>query len=226
MSFELTLITLLHLLIFAYWLGGDIGVFYSSLFLTDPKRKASERLMAGKILADVDLVPRFCLLMTLPSGLLLADAKGWLAIPSGLIIVAFVIAIGWCWLVWHLHMTHGKSAPLKSLDLGMRLLLMFGLFLTAGLSFTSMISLPIFLALKMALLGFTIAMGLTVRLVMRPFAPAFGQLMAAAQSGSDIDPQTNQTIQSCLNKARPAVVMIWISLATAAALGVAMPIGG
>ena len=73
------LFALIHVLVFVYWLGGDLGAFYTSRFLTAPDVSADRRLMAAKIVGDVDMAPRTALILALPSGLLLAPSKGWLA---------------------------------------------------------------------------------------------------------------------------------------------------
>ena len=36
-----------HLLLFVYWLGGDMGVFYSSSMVINPKLSNSARVTAG-----------------------------------------------------------------------------------------------------------------------------------------------------------------------------------
>ena len=46
MDIGLSLLTLLHLLIPIYWLGGDLGAFYGSRFMIDPARSVPERMMA------------------------------------------------------------------------------------------------------------------------------------------------------------------------------------
>ena len=46
---EIALLTLLHILIPIYWLGGDLGAFYGSGFLLDPKRTVPERMLSLKI---------------------------------------------------------------------------------------------------------------------------------------------------------------------------------
>lgn len=98
--------TLLHLLVFAYWLGGDIGVFYSSFLLTDPKRAVAGRLAAGKILSDVDLAPRICLLLMAPTGFVLAAAKEWIELNPILIAALFLGAAFWIVAILRLHRRH------------------------------------------------------------------------------------------------------------------------
>ena len=59
---------ILHLLLFAYWLGGDIGVYYSSGMVVNPKLGIEARRIAGKIMMNIDLVPRICLSLMLTVG--------------------------------------------------------------------------------------------------------------------------------------------------------------
>lgn len=218
MDLTITTATLLHLLMFAYWLGGDIGVFYASTLLTDEKRDAAGRLAAGKIVADVDLAPRFCLLLAAPTGLALAAAKGWLQIGAIELGFAFVVAFLWIYLVYQLHIRHSGVDMMKRIDTGLRLVFLV-LLLVLGLGgLTGIVSLPTFISLKFLILAFAISMGLLVRRALKDFGPAFVKL---ATEGAD--PQTDAIIKSALAKARPAVVMIWIALALAAWLGIATP---
>ncbi|MDP7297072.1 MAG: hypothetical protein QGF92_06425, partial [Gammaproteobacteria bacterium] len=50
-----------HLLLFVYWLGGDLGVYYSSGMVVDPKLSNSARVTAAKIMVNLDFVPRICM---------------------------------------------------------------------------------------------------------------------------------------------------------------------
>ncbi len=65
-----------HLLLFVYWLGGDLGVFYSSRFVVDPGRSREARLTAAKIMLDLDLIPRICMSLTLTVGGILNEFYG------------------------------------------------------------------------------------------------------------------------------------------------------
>ncbi len=65
---------LLHIVLFAYWLGGDLGVFYSSRFILKPELSTEARGVAVKIMHVVDMSPRICLVLFLPSGITLMAA--------------------------------------------------------------------------------------------------------------------------------------------------------
>ena len=217
MSLDLTLFTLLHLLMFAYWLGGDIGVFYSSFVLTDAKQTPQARMAAAKILLNVDMVPRVCLLLSLPSGLALATAKGWVGLDPLWIALAFAIAFAWIWLAFRLHVDHAAKA-LGAIDRAIRPVFLLGLLGTGGAALTGMIELPLFLALKLIALGVAVMMGLIVRRILKPFGAAFAKL--ASEGGS---PETDAEIASSIGGTRKPVMVIWAMLLFAAYLGVATP---
>lgn len=216
---DIALFTLLHLLIFVYWLGGDIGVFYASTLLTDDKRDTAGRLAAGKILADVDLAPRFCLLLALPTGLALAVAKGWLQLNPIWLIVALIAAAGWIYLVIQLHIHHTGMEAMKRVDTLLRITFLSTLTVTGVGALIGAFPIPLFIALKLLILAFAIAMGLLVRIALQPFGPAYVSLATNGPS-----PETDRIIKSCLDRARPAVVAIWIALLLAAWLGIATPL--
>ena len=217
MPLDDALATLLHLLVFAYWLGGDIGVFYSSFILVDTKRAAAGRLAAGKILSDVDLAPRICLLLTAPTGLALAAAKGWITLSGLSVALLFAASLAWVFVILHLHRRHGP-AWLRNADVGARIVFLFALAGSGAAGLAGALALPKFVALKLMLLAFCIAMGLLVRASLTGFAPAY---MSLATKGPS--PETDKAIADALAKARPFVVAIWAALIVAAYLGVATP---
>lgn len=67
---------LLHILLFCYWLGGDVGVFYSSQFVVDSKLSRETRMTAAKIMLGCDLVPKICMSLMLTVGGILAHYLG------------------------------------------------------------------------------------------------------------------------------------------------------
>ena len=111
------LIKLAHLLLFVYWLGGDIGVFYSAIQLRDRRLSLEARQLALKILGWVDQIPRYCLVLMLPVGYSLADQLGIVVLPRIVFILLWVIAVAWLWMVWAIHHLQGRRATKELLPL-------------------------------------------------------------------------------------------------------------
>ena len=89
---------LLHILLFAYWLGGDLGVFYSSRYILREELAPQARATALKIMHGVDLAPRICLVLFLPSGVTL---MAWGPLGDEFFVNGFLLALLWvASLVW------------------------------------------------------------------------------------------------------------------------------
>lgn len=206
--------TLLHILVFVYWLGGDLGVFYSSTILTDTKTSPQGRIVAAKVLTQVDMAPRTAMILTLPTGLTLADAVGWLNLSGLHLLGIWGLGISWLILAWIIHVKHlPPSSFWRKADVCVRIVLAFGLLVLAISG-----AMPLFMALKLAILAATIVLGLMIRRALAPFGSAFAQMV-----GSGPTPETDAVIARCLNQSRPAVMCIWALLLLAAILGIAQP---
>jgi hypothetical protein len=205
---------LLHILVFVYWLGGDLGVFYASTILTDTKTSPQGRIGAAKILAQVDMAPRSAMILTLPTGLTLAAQGGYLPLDTPKLLGVWVIGFVWLALAWRIHLKHlPPSSAWRKADLGVRAGLIASLVISA-LSGTY----PFFLAVKLVILAATIALGLLIRRALTPFGAAFGVMVA---TGPTCD--SDAVIAKCLNQSRPLVVCIWALLLVAAFIGIAKP---
>ena len=67
---------------------------------------------------------------------------------------------------------------------------------------------------KIALLGLSIAMGLVIRLQLRPFGPLLGKVVAGTASAAD-----EAALQRLIAHVKVPVWVIWIALVIAAVLG-------
>lgn len=212
------LFLLLHLLVFAYWLGGDLGAFYASSLLVDPDRPPQARAAAATILMTVDMAPRMGLIFAFPTGLAVSITRGWLDLSPVWIAPAFGAAALWAIAAWLVHLKAGPAALAARFDAAVRWigLIAFGAAGAAGL--LGLLDMPAFLALKLAILGFAVACGLMIRRALKPFGPAFAALI----SGS-ADARADQVIAASLAHAKVYVLMIWAGLISAAALGVWTP---
>jgi hypothetical protein len=215
---DLAILTLLHVLVFVYWLGGDLGAFYASHFLTADNVTADKRMLAARIVGDVDMAPRTALLLALPTGLALASATGIISISSSILYPTIVVFVLWTGLAWWRHLNHAKPQEFARLiDLGLRWLSIAGLIGVSIASLAGQLDWPLFLALKCLLLALAIAIGLTIRVVLKPLGTALMQV-AGDQSEAGV-----QALKTILGRARPLVMAIWACLITAAFLGLAKP---
>jgi len=212
-----TLFAVLHLLVFVYWLGGDLGAFYASGILVDSSQPPASRRTAARVLSNIDMAPRTAMILAAPTGFTLASLQGWLSIEPWMLALLWVLALGWLALAWFIHLTHAPAdKPSRKLDLAIRVFALSGLLAMAAGVITP---LPLFIALKCALLALTIACGLAIRAALAPFGAAFGALARGAH-----DAQSDLVISNSIARAKPFVFIIWIALLAAAALGVATPL--
>lgn len=209
------LITVLHVLVFVYWLGGDLGAFYTSRMVSDPARPAAARIAAAQALSALDMAPRTALILTLPTGVTLAGALGYIALPTSALPVIWALSLGWLWMAWRIHRKHlAPDAVVRRLDLVIRWILFAGLLTTGAGVLAGVVNAPLFVGLKLLILAAAIATGLWVRRLIAPFGPAFAALVTNGASA-----EGDRTIATALARARPAVMLIWLLLLAAAFLG-------
>ena len=215
------ILSLLHVLVFVYWLGGDLGAFYASRYLTRPGVNADRRLLAATMVGDVDMAPRSALILAFPTGLALAEAKGWTALGWAPVAAVASVALLWLGLAWQRHLAHGQGSPLfRLIDLGLRWLLVAVLIGGAVAGAAGFVPLPLFLVVKCAALAGCVLLGLLIRRTLVPLGPALGAL---AKPG---DPsEAERIVADTLARARPQVKAIWALLLLAAFFGLLTPTG-
>jgi hypothetical protein len=220
MDWPITLLTLLHLLIPIYWLGGDLGAFYSARFLIDSRRPVNERMMALTILNNIDMAPRTTLILAFPTGFTLAVMKGWLAVQHVWMGVAWVAFLAWLALAWAVHLKHGPAgAGYKRVDISVRYVVLATLAAAGVAGLAGLIALPLFLALKLLVLAVCIVIGLIVRVQLVPLFPA---IIAMKNTGAT--PETDATIRRVLGQTTPTVQVIWGLVLVACFLGLGTPV--
>ena len=214
---EYLLVKLLHIVGFAYWLGGDLGVFYSSYFVANEKLSADVRVTTAKILFALDQAPRICMTLMLPLGLHLAWRLGVLPLSAMTMTIIWFLCLGWLSMVVILHVaapSNGKNM-LTRFDFAFRITLSLGLIGTGAFSLLSdQPPLPYWVSMKLAIFGAIIGCGLCVRIMLKPFGPAFANIASGNISEDD-----NLAIRRSLSGTRPFVVAIWGGLLLSAALG-------
>ena len=218
---------LLHLLLLTYWLGADLGVFYSSRYVLRPDLSPESRATALKIMSWLDVTPRLCLVLFLPSGvsLMAFDDYGRDIFAGWPLVLVWVAGLAWLGLVLADHVMH--DSPLHSLvrrvDLGVRFAVVIGLLGSAVYTLVAtepfgVETNPKWLGGKVALYALAIACGIAIRFRLRPFGPAFGALMT---SGST--PAVERDLRASIVGSQPFVAGIWLCVLGSAVLGVVKP---
>ncbi|SUD49263.1 Uncharacterised protein [Nocardia otitidiscaviarum] len=221
---------LLHLVLFVFWLGGDLGVYYSSRFVIDPRLTPAARSSALAIMSGLDLGPKICLVLFLPSGVTLmalephgASLFGIDFFPWWFVVAVWLFAAVWLTLAVIAHRTHGRIAGIYRADLAIRVAVIAGALTSGGYALVAaepfgVTTDPRWLGGKILLYGLAIAAGLGIRMTLRPFGPAFATLMSSGSS-EPVERTLRRSVDGCL----PYVWAIWGSVLAAAALGVLKP---
>lgn len=208
---------LLHIIAMVYWLGGDLGTFYSSRFVVDPKLSPAQRGTALKIMLGCDQGPKLCMPLIFAIGFSMSTHLGVLSAPLGISIAVWVIALLWFANVNYLYFTDNQAAKARigQIDLAFRIVVVLGLL---GVGLQALLGENFihanWLALKIMIFAGLVACGVYIRLQLKPFVPAFGRLMTAGSS-----PDVENTLTTSLARCRPAVYLIWLGLIVNAALG-------
>jgi hypothetical protein len=214
-----TLALTAHLLLFAWWLGGDLGVFYSSGRVVDASQPRAARLMAGRIMLALDVVPRICMSLMLTVSALLAETVG---IPHPPWQMTAVLLLGpvWLALVLYLHFREGSAAPaVRRLDLALRWVVLAAVVASATWSLASgRLADDPWLAAKLYLFAFLVFCGLMIRRGLPPFIAGYAALAAGRET-----PESDRAMAASLARMRPWVLAIWVGLVASAVLGVAKP---
>ena len=220
MDYPLALLTLLHLLVPIYWLGGDLGTFLSGQVLRNPAHTPAERLLALKILLNCDMGPRTALILAFPTGFSLAVAKGWLAVPLWAVALAWLAGLIWLAVAWAIHLKHGPAAnPYRKVDNVIRIAALVALLASGMAGLAGMLEMPKFIAIKLLLLAIGVALGLLIRRQLAPLFPAVGALRAKGAS-----PETDAAIAGVLQRTTRSVMCIWALVLIAAFTGLATPL--
>ena len=99
---------LIHLLTFVYWVGADLGVFYSARVVCNPSYQLKTRITILSILSWIDMIPRYMLILTFPVGFILLSFISVDATNYFLIIFFSILALLWIVIVTFIHIYGGS----------------------------------------------------------------------------------------------------------------------
>lgn len=211
----------IHVLLMAFWLGADMGTYYSAQLILNRDYSPAQRAVLARVLQGVDIFPRLAMALIVPSGMAIAYHKGWSPLGPPWLVVAWVIGFAWAWLVWSIHRPTApvwgkKLVPMENLWNWLLLFLVLAALLSSFLS--EGFFQENWLRLKIALFGLTVGILIVVNFMFKPFGPAFEQLI---RDGST--PELENTIASLINRGKPWIWAIWGVVVVNTGLGLFKP---
>jgi hypothetical protein len=210
-----------HLLLFVYWLGGDMGVYYSSGMAIDPKLSNSARLTAAKIMVNLDLVPRICMTLMLTVGGVLSEE--FVPHPLWQTVGMWLLAPVWLGMVLTIHVNEGKPLAkfVARVDYWFRWIIVVYLLASVSVSFvTGRLSDEPWVGAKLAIFAGLVFCGLMIRVYIPDYVKGIHAL-----AGSSVTDESNVRMAKSLNQCRPFVLAIWAGLLIECYLGVVKPGG-
>lgn len=207
-----------HVLLFVYWLGGDLGVFLLAKAAKRTDLSFAERVFALRMAVLIDLVPRLCFALMLPVGLHVTSSGGFANIPDWALGLAWGVAALWVGLL--LAMGKFEGTPRGEQLANANLALQAALLLTLGtLGVSAVLGMgPLpggWLGAKVLLFAAIFAASIGIDLAFRPIGPAFAELSA---EGSQ--PHIEARISAAVDGAIRYVLVLYALIIGIAFLGI------
>ncbi len=211
-----------HVLLMAFWLGADMGTYYSAQLILNRDYTPPQRAVLARVLQGVDMFPRVAMTLIVPTGLTIAYNKGWAPVGMAGLLIVWVVSLAWTWLVWNVHR---PTAPewgkkLQRVEDIWNYVLLAIVIVTLIVSLSSGDLFPEnWLRLKIALYGLTVVILIVVNFMFKPFGPAFGRLMSEGST-----PEIEDTIAALINRGKPWIWAIWGIVVINTALAIFKPV--
>ncbi len=213
-----------HIMLVAFWLGGEWGVFHAAGNVADGSLSLEERLRAMELVYRIDILPRSAIIWLLPVGFHMADNYGLSPITGHYITLVWVLTFAWWLLMLAAFRARGtaKAIRLTDIDNRMRYVLIPALILVGG-SMLVTGKIPTtgddisqyWLAAKLTFFGFILIIGLLLRHTMKQWAVGF---MRLREEGST--PEVNAIFTKSLAQARIYAYVYWVCIGSMAFIGV------
>ena len=211
----------LHILLFGYWLGADLGVFFCDSQLTRHDLDIEERMRVRQIRYKVDMAPRISIVLMLGLGFSLATYYGS-PITGGWLLLVWLACAGWLASIFSVRRLGRSPRGLMWARWDRRIWALVGaIMFSLGLVvlITEWIAVPNWLGLKMAIYGLIVWNGIWI---MRS-ADHWYPLIEMARRGGDeklrAEPLMNRTRFWCGFSAGT----LWFLVLVVAYIGTAKP---
>lgn len=205
----------LHIMMFVFWIGTDLGVYLSARKSTDPKLSFETRVLLLHMALRIELLPRTMWKAALPLGVMLIDGMDIIKFGTASLALTWLFSLAW-WAVsmfgaWHYDKPIGhRFAAVTNWLTGF---VGVALIVVAAVSLTGSGPIPAdagWLSWKIGLYGLINLMVIVMIRIFDPLGAAFGRL---AVEGST--PEIEAVISGVMSR---STWIIWMTYATIAAV--------
>ncbi len=210
-----------HILLFVFWLGADVGVFLSAVMAKDSSMKFESRAAIMKLGLLVDLFPRTCFALILPVGLHMTRDFGLYPVPGWMLIVSWIIAAVWIWAFMTGYRNEGKPLAVTLAKAQLVFEGVMGAIIVAIAVMSLINGAPIadaWFAVKILLFGFVFWAALGIDFA---FTPAIKPFMEIGTEGST--PEREALFSKHVNHTLVWVLTLYVLIAVIAFLGKVKP---
>jgi hypothetical protein len=196
----------LHILMFVFWVGTDMGVFLSCKKSTDPKLSIDARFMLLHMALRIELLPRTMWKAALPLGVTLSREMDLIALSDLNLILVWAFSIIWWGIsmygAWHYDKPIGhKFAKVNNAITAVVGISMIALAISSNMGNGPFVADATWLQWKIGIYGLINLLIVAMLYVFDPMGIAFGRL---AVEGST--PEIETTISTIMDR---ATVTIW-----------------
>lgn len=214
------LLLFIHVLLFVFWLGTDVGVFLAAKISENGKLSTETRSTVLGLGMVLDRLPRSALVLIFPTGLQLAVNTGQLGVGSGLVVAVWAIALVWLAVLWLGFMKPQTQTEQRAMlfNFAMNALLAivitgYGLYLWLGGHAAT------WLAFKVLLVGLIFVAGVLLDAMFKPAVEAFVDIVTNGGSA-----ERDQKYSQAISPVYKSVLAIYLFVMLAAYLGLAKPL--
>ena len=207
----------IHILLFAVWLATGLGAFATIASVKNPSRSFEARARLVRTAHRIQVLPRICFALILPTGVELTGAINVYPLTPGLRVASWIIGA-----VWLLVIIVGVRAQGKPLAENLRIVeLVFEAFAGLGLVAYGLNSLatgaPIddpWFAAKLFLFGLVFWAAVAADIGFRPFYAPFSEIAVEGTT-----PEREEAISAAVNHGLAALAALYILIVVIAVIG-------
>ena len=211
-----------HILLFVFWLGADVGVFLSAVRAKDSSKSYETRVALMKLGTTVDLFPRACFALIIPVGLHMTRDLGLYAVPGWMLIGSWILAAVWIWAFVTGYRNEGKPIAITLAKAQLIFEGIMGAIIVAIGVLSLMNGAPLadtWFAVKILLFGFVFWAALGIDFA---FAPAFKPFIEIGTEGST--PEREAEFSKHVNHTLVWVLTLYVLIALIAFIGKVKPL--